>query len=274
MVHTLDPVITSSILIGAFSLYMVHWFRRSLRETGDSFAGSEVQATGFDRVQRLFHWSVTVGLVVISATGLVLYYPTYVEPFVTSLGLPLHSFFSGWIEIHFVAAVAILCLLAIHIGWDSVKIRTTGLMLPARNDVQEALQRTWRFLWGGKPTQRSGKYDVFMKSYHILLTVCFVFLGITGAVQYVWAPWWLYPELLHGQIEPWWKPTLLHDFFGFLLIALVVGHTYFSLLPSNRTLFVPMIRGSGRAKTASSNLGKSQRELDKEQGSQGATSCT
>ena len=83
-----------------------------------------------------------------------------------------------------------------------------------------------------------------MKSYHALLIVCSLGLGVTGFVQYVWAPWWKYPELQHLQIEPWWKPTMLHDLFGFILIGLVVGHTYFSVLKVNRPLLKEMVVGT------------------------------
>ena len=245
MVHTLSIVVSSSILIAAFSLYVVHWFRRSLWQTRSATGatGTEgVETVGFDRVQRLFHWSVTIVTVALAFTGLILYYPAYVAPFLTSLGVPVHSYFLGWVDIHVIGAVILLGLIVVHIAWDSFKLRTTRLMVPGREDFREAIVRAWRFVWGGNPTPRSSKYDVFMKSYHTLLIVCSLGLGVTGFVQYVWAPWWKYPEIQHLQIEPWWKPTILHDVFGFTLMALVVGHTYFSLLPINRKLFVSMIR--------------------------------
>lgn len=237
------------MLIAAFSLYLVHWFRRSLWQTDikptagpSSNKSQEELVTDFDLVQRLFHWSSTLAVIALVFTGLILYYPAYVAPFLTPIGIPVHAFFVGWVDVHVVGAVILLGLIVVHIAWDSFKLRTTRLMVPGRRDVTEAMQRAWRFVWGGSPTPRSGKYDVFMKSYHVLLTVCSVGLGVTGFVQYVWAPWWAYPEIQHLQIEPWWKPTMLHDVFGFTLIALVVGHTYFSILPTNREVFLSMIR--------------------------------
>jgi cytochrome b subunit of formate dehydrogenase len=248
MVHTLSIVVTSSILAVTFSLYVVHWFRRSLWQTRSATAGAPGiegrETVWFDRVQRLFHWSVTFVTVALVFTGLILYYPAYVAPFLTSLGVPVHAFFFGWIDVHVIGAVILLGLIVLHIAWDSLKLRTTKLMVPNREDVREAMVRAWRFVWGGSPTPRSNKYDVFMKSYHALLIVCSLGLGVTGVVQYVLAPWWLYPEILHLQIEPWWKPTILHDLFGFILIGLVVGHTYFSVLKVNRPLLKAMVTGT------------------------------
>jgi cytochrome b subunit of formate dehydrogenase len=183
-------------------------------------------------------------LLILITTGLPLYYPLVVEPFLSLLGLSIHGEFLIWIEPHVLAAVILLVLVISHIIWDSGKLRATKLVMPNLLDFREAIARAKNFVWfSGKDYPRSGKYDVFMKSYHILLVVCFAMLGVTGLVQYFYAPWWLYPELQHAQIEPWWKPTQLHDFFGFLLIALVVAHTYFSLLPVNRALFRSMISG-------------------------------
>ncbi len=254
MVHTLSIVLSSSILIAAFSLYLVHWFRRSVWQTRSPTIGAPGteggETAGFDRVQRLFHWSVTIVTVALAFSGLILYYPAFVAPFLNSLGVPVHAFLFGWVNVHVIGAVILLGLIVVHIAWDSLKLRTTKLVVPIRQDAREAIVRAWRFVWGGSPTPRSSKYDVFMKSYHILLTVCSLGLGVTGFVQYVWAPWWRYPEILHLQVEPWWKPTILHDWFGFTLIALVVGHTYFSLLPTNKKLFFSMIRGRAQPSRA------------------------
>jgi cytochrome b subunit of formate dehydrogenase len=253
VVHTLSIVVTSSILIVTFSFYLVHWFRRSLWQEGRGTAGAPVvesgETTTFDKVQRLFHWSVTIATVALAFTGLILYYPAYVAPFLTSLGVPVHSYFLGWVDIHVIGAAILLGLIVVHIGWDSFKLRTTRLMVPNREDMREAVVRAWRFVWGGSPTPRSSKYDVFMKSYHGLLIVCSLGLGVTGFVQYVWAPWWKYPEIQHLQMEPWWKPTMLHDLFGFILIGLVVGHTYFSLLDANRPLLGEMVSGRRKRKS-------------------------
>ncbi len=88
-----------------------------------------------------------------------------------------------------------------------------------------------------------GKYDAFMKSFHVYLIIAFAALALTGIYQYFFAPWWLFPWELHEQIEPFWKPTALHDLFGFLLISVVAGHTYFALLRINRPLLRAIFSG-------------------------------
>ena len=84
---------------------------------------------------------------------------------------------------------------------------------------------------------------LFMKRFHTFLIPAVVGLGITGAVQLFFAPWWNYSQLLHSAIEPWWRPTWIHDALGFSLIALVVAHAYFALLRVNRPVLRSMVVG-------------------------------
>lgn len=238
MTHTLDEIITSSILFFSFSVLIVHWFRRSRHPGGDV---ANAEATTFDLAQRLFHWSITALILFLFATGLPLYYPLVVEPMTDLLGLPLHGYFFLWVIPHVVASVLLLVMIIFHILWDSFKLGRTRFMLPDGRDMSEAFVRMKRFFLGGDAVPRTTKYDIFMKSYHALLVGSFLLLGVTGFALYVWAPWWLYPQLEHSSIEPWWGPTQLHDLFGFILVALVVGHTYFSFLPANRPLFRAML---------------------------------
>jgi cytochrome b subunit of formate dehydrogenase len=242
MTHTLPADLVSYLLIGASAFLVVHWLRRAILKpigpsTTDPNAG---RTTIFDRFQRLFHWTSLVALSVVIGSGLALYYPAVLEPAAMAVGFPLHTNFRLLVDVHVAGVVAFALLMAGHIGWDVFKVRGSRLVIPSKNDLRQLVSRAESFVSGGD-TAKSGKYDVFMKSFHILLTVSSIILAVSGVTLYFFAPWWLVPQLSHQAIEPWWKPTILHDLFGFALITLLVAHTYFAMLRVNRPLLRAMI---------------------------------
>jgi cytochrome b subunit of formate dehydrogenase len=223
---------------------VIHWLRRAILKPAGS-STTDPYSTGtttFDRVQRLFHWTSMVALLVMIGSGLALYYPAVLEPAAMAVGFPLHSNFGLLVDVHVAGVVAFALLIGAHIGWDVFKVKGSRLVIPSKGDLRQLAARAGSFVRGGEIV-RNGKYDVFMKSFHILLTVSSIVLAVTGVTLYFFAPWWLVPQLSHEAIEPWWKPTMLHDLFGFALIVLLVAHTYFALLKVNRPLLRAMVSG-------------------------------
>lgn len=197
----------------------------------------------FDLVQRLYHWGTTAAFVGAVVTGFALYDPFTFEPVADAIRVPLHSYFPQWVTAHVILSSALGGLLLLHLVWDIGKLRATKLMLPTRQDFRDAASRAQNFLFVAKSYPRMGKYDFFMKSFHIYLAISFAVLALTGLYQYFFASWWSFPWWLHDSIEPFWRPTALHDIFGFLLIALVLGHLYFAMLPVNRPLLSAIVNG-------------------------------
>jgi cytochrome b subunit of formate dehydrogenase len=242
MTHTLPADLVSYLLIGVSAFLVIHWMRRAILKpagpsTTDPNAGG---MTTFDRFQRLFHWTSMVALLVVIGSGLALYYPAVLEPAAMAVGFPIHTNFPFLVDIHVAGVVAFALLMAGHIAWDVFKVKGSSLVIPGRADLRQLAARAEGFVKGGE-IAKSVKYDVFMKSFHILLTISTVMLAVTGVTLYFFASWWLVPQLEHQAIEPWWKPTMLHDAFGFALIVLLVAHTYFALLKVNRPLLRAMI---------------------------------
>jgi len=242
LTHTLPADLVSYLLIGASAFLVIHWIRRViLKPAGPSTTGPNARGmTLFDRFQRLFHWSSTVALLVVIGSGLALYYPVVLEPAAMAVGFPLHTNFRLLVYIHVASVVAFGLLMTGHVAWDVFKVKGSALVIPSKGDLRQLASRARSFVWGGE-IARSGKYDVFMKSFHILLTISSIILALTGVTLYFFAPWWLVPQLAHQAIEPWWKPTMLHDAFGFALIVLLVAHTYFAMLKVNRPLLRAML---------------------------------
>ena len=243
MTHTLPADLVSYLLIGTSAFLAIHWVRRAiLKPAGPSTADPNASdSAGFDRFQILFHWVTMVALLVTIASGLALYYPAVLEPAAMAVGFPIHTNFQLLVYIHVVSVVALALLIGGHIAWDVFKVKGSRLVIPGPNDIRQLVVRAGSFVRGGE-IPRNGKYDVFMKSFHILLTITTIMLAFTGITLYFLAPWWLVPQLSHPAIEPWWKPTILHDLFGFSLVVLLVSHTYFALLKVNRPLLRAMLR--------------------------------
>lgn len=242
MTHTLPADLASYLLIGASTFLVLHWLRRAiLKPAGPSTTDPDASSvSAFDRFQRVFHWASLVALLVVIASGLALYYPGVLEPAAMALGFPLHTNFLLLVDLHVAGVVAFALLITAHIGWDVFKVKASRSVIPTKGDLRQLAARAVSFVRGGE-IAKNGKYDVFMKSFHILLTISSIILAVTGVALYFFAPWWRVPELSHQSIEPWWKPTVLHDLFGFALIVLLVAHTYFALLKVNRPLLRAMI---------------------------------
>ncbi len=247
MTHTLAAPLAAYLLAGGMLFLVVHWIRRVLWKPASKSGGygsgtPSASPRAFDMVQRLFHWASTLTLILIVFSGLALFSPAFFGPLSETIGFPIHSNILLLVDLHVASVVALGSLLALHIGWDFYRLRTWRLISNGRKDLAELLSRARGFLSGGA-VEWSEKYDVFMKSFHIMLIMLFLGLGFTGLVIYFIAPWWLYPQLLHSAIEPWWMPTPIHDVLGFSFLVLAVAHTYFASMGTNRPILKAMITG-------------------------------
>ena len=247
MPHGAPEVLSYGTLV-IFSLGLVfHWSRRAFRHpkpTEIMTMDLKGQFLMFDKVQRVFHWCTTASFLLLISTGLPLYDPSAFVPVTSALGVPLHGAFNTYVLLHVIGSAVLAILLVVHIVWDVSKLKALRLMLPTRLDLRDTLTRAKSLFFGRGEYPRISKYDGFMKSFHLFLPVASVVLAITGIYMLLYAQWWNIPLELHFQTEPPWKPTIWHDIFGFMLIALVIGHTYFSILPVNESIFKAMLKGT------------------------------
>ncbi|TLY00837.1 MAG: cytochrome b/b6 domain-containing protein [Thaumarchaeota archaeon] len=222
MPHGAPELVAYGILVLFSAFLIVHWMRRATRPASVTEpVGRELTGdlTAFDKVQRLFHWATTVVLILV------------------------HSAFPSWVLVHVIFSGLLAGLLVVHVTWDVGKLRAFHRMWPRLQDARDALLRGKNFLSIAKQYPRMSKYDLFMKNFHIYLIISFAVLAVTGIYQYLYAPWWTVIWFLHYQIEPAWRPTVIHDIFGFSLIALLIGHVYFAFLKINWPLLKAMTFG-------------------------------
>lgn len=237
------PVRVESALMGVFLLafaagYAVHWLRRAFRQprpTERSDHPSAKRLSTFDRVQRFFHWANFAVLGVMALTGLGLFVPGLVDGVLAVFGV---RGFEGKVYWHVTIAWLLLALIAVHVIWDLAAVRGWRNIWPTSRDLSDVVMRTRNFLGLTHEYPRSPKYDIFMKTFHWCLTFSLIILGVTGI--YFWNPYELIPSLSY-QVEYFLR--LLHDFFAFLLLGLVMGHIYFALLPTNWPTLKGMVLG-------------------------------
>jgi cytochrome b subunit of formate dehydrogenase len=247
MTHTLAAPLAAYLLTGGMLFLILHWVRRVLWKPAlkSGVEGAETPGPptrAFGRVQRFFHWTSTLALALIVFSGLSLYSPAFFDPLTHVIGFSIHSNILLLVDLHVASVVVLGALLVLHVGWDFYRLKTWPFISNGNKDLSELLSRVRGFFSGGAVAW-SEKYDVFMRSFHTMLIALFLGLGFTGLVMYFVAPWWLYPQLLHSAIEPWWMPTPIHDILGFSFIVMAVAHTYFALLGTNRSILKAMVTG-------------------------------
>jgi len=237
------PVRVESALMGALLLvfvvgYGVHWLRRAFRQptpTERSERPSARLLLMFDAVQRLFHWSNFVALGIMTLTGMALFIPGLFKPLLEPIGI---NGLTDKIYWHVAFAWIILALIAVHVIWDTLVTRGWWNIWPTHRDFSDARTRARNFLGLTHAYPRSPKYDIFMKTFHWVLTVSLTVLGVTGL--YFWNPYGLFPGLSY-QTEFLFR--IAHDLFAFLLVGLIIGHVYFALLPVNWPVLKGMLAG-------------------------------
>ena len=168
--------------------------------------------------QRLYHWGNFLLLALVAFSGYWLFFRR----------APAGLFGFTWLQIHsysglFFAAGVILHALAATLRGDWRSMR------PEWRDLREA-GIIWRnFLGKTNKYPVPGKYDALQKIYHHILSVLAITFTLSGVFMWLSAEriYWSSREVIHFL-------RMLHDTSAFLLIVMVVGHVYFSIIKANR----------------------------------------
>lgn len=168
--------------------------------------------------QRLYHWGNFLLLGLVAFSGYWLFFRE-APPGVWGFSwLEIHSYtgllFTVGVVFHAVAAV-------LRGDWRSMK--------PEWRDFRQA-GVIWRnFLGKTADYPRPGKYDVLQKIYHHILSLLAITFTLSGVFMWLSAErFYLAPR---GFIQ---FSRVLHDVSAFVLVVMVVGHIYFSIIKANR----------------------------------------
>ncbi len=202
----------------------------------------------FDITQRAIPCLLRAVRVFLAVTVFEIYfYPNLANYFLTVFSLIYHSD---------VSAVLLLLILA-HVFYDMRKPGSADQMKPSRFDLSTLKERSRAFFSPndsktgsshiaeddepGRSSTMGGKYDVFMKSYHWMLTASLGVLGVTGF--YFWDPYNIVSTFVN---IPLWLQAIfldLHILAAVLTVGLMIGHVYFALLPVNRPILNSLLSG-------------------------------
>jgi formate dehydrogenase subunit gamma len=192
--------------------------------TADRHGASRVRRHAL--ADRLFHWLMAVAVFVLLATG-----------FLPVLGVQF-----DWVVIHWVAGLALLALVVFHVvralGWQNWREMWIG-----PRDLRQAGAHG-RWIMGGPPPPRPGKYLFSQKLYHMGIALVLLVTIVTGLMMMVrvetpfWErnPYWL-------TDGTWGVVYALHGLASLLSITMIMLHVYFALRPEKFQFLRSMVAG-------------------------------
>jgi cytochrome b subunit of formate dehydrogenase len=179
-------------------------------------------------IDRLYHWLMAVCIFTLMATAF----------------LPILGFKFEWLDIHWITGVALTVLVIFHIvraiGWQDWRNMWIGFA-----DIRDLWRNVAQLLGARKTPPLPGKYDAAQKLYH--LGVAIVVLAVVGSgllmLLKIDTPLWRRnPYVFSG--DTWGIIYVIHGMAAMTIVAIVIIHLYFALMPDGWYLLRAMIRGS------------------------------
>jgi len=179
-------------------------------------------------VDRLYHWLMAICIFTLMATAF----------------LPILGFKFEWLDIHWMTGVAMTVLVILHIvraiSWQDWRNMWIGFA-----DIRDLFRNVAHLLGARRTPPLPGKYDAAQKLYH--LGVAIVVLSVVGSgllmLLKIDTPLWRRnPYLLSSNT--WGIIYVVHGMAAMAIVAIVIIHLYFTLMPDSWYLLRAMIRGS------------------------------
>jgi cytochrome b subunit of formate dehydrogenase len=190
-----------------------------------------VQIQRRDLMQVAYHWLNAAAIAALLITGLAIY-----------SAVPGTDFYFAS---HLWGAWVFLIALIFHIWHDTVVLKNFRRMWMSGKEIREAINRAR--IGNGGPVERPpihGHYKLEQIAFHWILTAVLLGIVMTGFI--LWKPGRIF-------VAPLWMPfgwdavyvaRLLHQFFTFILIAMIIAHVYFAVLvPKNWPLLKSIFTG-------------------------------
>lgn len=190
-------------------------------------AGQAQRVVRHAALDRLYHWLMAVCVLTLMATA-----------FLPILGIKFE-----WLDIHWITGVLLAALILIHIV-RALFFQDWRNMWIGWRDLQEAWRSVARLLGGRTALPKPGKYDASQKLYH--LAVAIVVLSVVGSgllmLLKIDTPLWRRnPYLLSA--DTWGVIYVVHGMAAMTIVAIVIIHLYFTLMPDSWYMLRAMIRG-------------------------------
>lgn len=172
-------------------------------------------------VDRLFHWCMALLMLVLLGTGF----------------LPVVGLQFPWVVPHWVAGVAVILVLILHILRALTQQEIRHMSVGPGSVAELGRGRDGRDI-------RPGKYNLGQRLYHNVVALLVLAACISGALMMVkqdtplWKrnPYWL------GD-QQWGWIYVVHGLSAMAVLALVMVHVYFALRPENALYARSMLKG-------------------------------
>ena len=212
------------------SLWLEHGWQRAfnlLEQKGLVRRSFAARVERYELGARLYHWGNAAVLVLLIVTGAGLFVP----------GLPPPGI--SWLLAHEILASTFIVLLVVHIV-TALALTDAASMWRLNGRDGDELRASLRFFFRREPVvPRTGKYDVWQKLYHALLTLLALASIVTGISLF------LNTEGFATFGHAWMRwQRLVHDAAAFLFLAFIIGHVYVRLLKLNWPVLRSMFTGT------------------------------
>ena len=195
---------------------------------------SDGQGPSGDRVlrhrllDRLFHWSMAVCMLVLLATGF----------------LPVLGVNFSWVDPHWIAGVILTVLVLSHIV-RALFVLTLSNIWIRWGEFRDSVNATTREVLGGPRVKwRAGKYTVGQKFFHHAVALVVLTAIATGLIMMIGidGPFWeRNPFLISASARG--LMFVLHGFAGLMSITMIMVHVYFAIRPEKQYMTRSMLRG-------------------------------
>tara|TARA_B100002003_G_scaffold229168_1_gene238227 strand:+ start:57 stop:869 length:813 start_codon:yes stop_codon:yes gene_type:complete len=249
-----DDFLVLSIIFSAIFGIAIHFIREVVfGRRGQRWDMRYQQVQRYDKIQIVVHWLFLVFLFALLITGMIIFKIDYfiaVYPAIGEMGLRI------LVAYHWYISIALLDLAIFHIIYDSIIIRKYNDFWITRVDIHNLLTIVRNFFVVSQKYPKIQKLHPMQKIFHLGLLITVFLLGFTGLT--IWEPFLSFLRNIGlGSLEGWLyiqNSRYLHDLFTFILVALMIGHFYFSvLIPTNWKIFRGMTHGKLDLNSSKSN---------------------
>lgn len=190
-------------------------------------------AAGAERVKRhslldrAYHWLMALCVFVLMATA-----------FLPILGIKFQ-----WLDIHWITGVVLAALVLIHIV-RALVFQDWRNMWIGRADLRDLWRDAARLFGSRKPALLPGKYEAAQKLYHFGVAVVVLAVIGTGLLMLlkIDTPFWRRNPYWFSA-DTWGWVYVLHGFAAMAIVAIVIVHLYFALMPDSWYMLRAMVRG-------------------------------
>ncbi len=178
---------------------------------------------------RLFHWVMAACVIILGGTAF----------------LPIVGIKFDWVPVHWISGLVLCAAVLFHL-WRVFGVHGLSQMLPRRADANLIGREVFLL---NVADRASGKFDVFQKLYHWMVSLVVLALLVTGGIMLakIDTPLWARdPSILSDW--NWGVVYLIHGAASLILLFLFILHLYFAFLPDHRKLLWSMVFGVGPAR--------------------------